>query len=108
MPTGLSHDEAMSIISQMNEKYCLMFSLLYVCGIRKPGLLKPRVKDIDFAAKSVFIYFYEPMPASSGWLRLSLYFFQDLVAVAIAHGQLLYGVNYVFCPSFSPDCALLL
>jgi integrase len=71
VPTGLSHDEAMSIISQMNEKYCLMFSLLYVCGIRKAELLKLRVKDIDFAAKSVFIYFYEPMPASSGWLLLS-------------------------------------
>lgn len=46
VPTVLSHDEAMSIVSQMNEKYCLMFSLLCGCGIRKAELLKLRIKDI--------------------------------------------------------------
>lgn len=56
VPTVLSHNEAMSIISQTNEKYCLMFSLLYGCGIRKAELLKLRIKDIDFAAKSVFVF----------------------------------------------------
>ncbi len=56
VPTVLSHDEAMKIISKMNEKYQLMFSLLYGCGLRKAELLRLRVKDIDFATKSVFVF----------------------------------------------------
>lgn len=56
VPTVLSHDEAMNIISQMSEKYRLMFSLLYGCGLRKSELLKLRIKDIDFASKSVFVF----------------------------------------------------
>ena len=56
VPTVLSHDEALKIISHMNEKYQVMFSLLYGCGLRKAELLKLRIKDIDFAAKSVFVF----------------------------------------------------
>lgn len=56
IPTVLSHDEALSIINHMNEKYQVMFSLLYGCGLRKTELLKLRVKDIDFTAKSVFVF----------------------------------------------------
>ncbi len=56
VPTVLNHDEAMNIISQMSEKYRLMFSLLYGCGLRKSELLKLRIKDIDLASKSVFVF----------------------------------------------------
>lgn len=56
VPTVLSHDEALNVIKHMSEKYQVMFSLLYGCGLRKAELLKLRVKDIDFAAKSVFVF----------------------------------------------------
>ena len=56
VPTVLSHEEALTIISHMSEKYQLAFSLLYGCGLRKAELLKLRIKDIDFAAKSVFVF----------------------------------------------------
>ena len=56
VPTVLSHEEAMNIISHMNEKYQLAFSLLSGCGLRKAELLKLRVKDIDFVANSVFVF----------------------------------------------------
>jgi len=56
VPTVLSHEEALNIIRQMTGKYKLAFSLLYGCGLRKAELLKLRVKDIDFAGKSVFVF----------------------------------------------------
>lgn len=56
VPTVLTHDEALSIINHMNGKYQVMFSMLYGCGLRKTELLKLRIKDIDFAAKSVFVF----------------------------------------------------
>lgn len=56
VPTVLSHEEALSIINLMTEKYQLMFSMLYGCGLRKAELLKLRIKDIDFQNKSVFIF----------------------------------------------------
>ncbi|GFD79569.1 integron integrase [Tenacibaculum sp. KUL118] len=56
IPTVLSHEETLSIISHMSEKYQLAFSLLYGCGLRKAELLKLRVKDIDFEGKSVFVF----------------------------------------------------
>ena len=56
VPTVLSHEEALTIINHMSEKYQLAFSLLYGCGLRKAELLKLRVKDIDFDGKSVFIF----------------------------------------------------
>lgn len=56
VPTVLSHEEAIQIISHMNERYQVIFSLLYGCGLRKAELLKLRVKDIDFSAKNVFVF----------------------------------------------------
>ncbi|GAB5391149.1 MAG: hypothetical protein Altm2KO_15860 [Alteromonas macleodii] len=56
IPTVLSHEEILSIISHISEKYQLAFSLVYGCGLRKAELLKLRVKDIDFDGKSVFIF----------------------------------------------------
>ena len=56
VPTVLSHKEALSIIGLMKPKYKLMFSLLYSSGLRKAELLKLRVKDIDFKAKTVFVF----------------------------------------------------
>jgi len=56
VPTVLTHEEAMKIIGHMNNKYRVMFALLYGAGLRKTELLKLRVKDVDFAAKSVFVF----------------------------------------------------
>lgn len=56
VPTVLSHQEVTHIINQMNNKYQLMFSLLYGCGLRKAEMLRLRVKDIDFESKSVFVF----------------------------------------------------
>lgn len=56
VPTVLSHKEARSIIGLMKPKYKLMFSLLYGSDLRKAELLKLRVKDIDFEAKTVFAF----------------------------------------------------
>jgi len=35
IPTVLSHDEAICIISKMKSPHKLMFSILYGCGLRK-------------------------------------------------------------------------
>ena len=56
VPAVLSHKEALCIIGLMPPKYSLMFSLLYGSGLRKAELLKLRVKDIDFEAKTVFVF----------------------------------------------------
>jgi integron integrase len=56
VPTVLSHKEALSIIGLMQPQYKLMFSLLYGSGLRKTELLKLRIKDIDFDAKTVFVF----------------------------------------------------
>lgn len=56
VPTVLTHKEAMKIIDNMNNKYRVMFALLYGAGLRKTELLKLRIKDVDFAAKSVFVF----------------------------------------------------
>jgi integron integrase len=56
VPTVLSHKEALLIIGLMKPKYKLMFSLLYGSGLRKAELLKLRVKDINFEAKTVFVF----------------------------------------------------
>lgn len=56
VPTVFTHKEAMKIIDNMNNKYRVMFALLYGAGLRKTELLKLRIKDVDFAAKSVFVF----------------------------------------------------
>ncbi|GAB2994708.1 integron integrase [Psychrosphaera aestuarii] len=56
VPTVLTNDEAMSLISVMRPPYSLMFSMLYGCGLRKAELLSLRVKDIDFGGNSVFVF----------------------------------------------------
>lgn len=56
VPTVMSAGEAKSVIDQMKSPYKLMFSLLYGSGLRKAELLKLRIKDIDFPAKSIFVY----------------------------------------------------
>lgn len=56
VPTVLSNEEAKLIISKMKFPYDLMFSLLYGSGMRKAELLKLRIKDIDFANNSIYIF----------------------------------------------------
>lgn len=54
VPTVLTHEEALAIINCMNDKYNLMFSMLYGSGLRKAELLRLRIKDVDFNARNVF------------------------------------------------------
>ncbi|NQY64862.1 MAG: integron integrase [Alteromonadaceae bacterium] len=56
IPTVLSHDEAMCIISKMKNPHKLMFSILYGCGLRKAELLTLRIKDIDFGSNNIFVF----------------------------------------------------
>ncbi|MGL1957054.1 MAG: integron integrase [Colwellia sp.] len=56
IPTVLSNNEAMMIISQLTSPYKLMFSLLYGCGLRKSELLRLRIKDIDFEGHSIYVF----------------------------------------------------
>jgi integrase len=49
LPTVLSHEEAMSVISKMGGVPKLVAQLLYGCGMRVSECLRLRVKDLDFA-----------------------------------------------------------
>ncbi|MDO6428779.1 integron integrase [Thalassotalea sp. 1_MG-2023] len=56
VPTVLSNDEAIKLIRLMPKTYQLMFSILYGSGLRKAELLRLRIKDIDFANQSIFVF----------------------------------------------------
>jgi len=49
IPTVFSHEEAMSVINQMDMPYKLMAQLMYGAGLRISEALRLRVKDVDFA-----------------------------------------------------------
>lgn len=48
IPTVFSHEEAISVINQLNDSYKLMAQLMYGAGLRVSEVLRLRVKDIDF------------------------------------------------------------
>ncbi|NMP17700.1 integron integrase [Thalassotalea sp. Y01] len=56
VPTVLSKEEATLIIDKMKSPYDLMFRLLFGSGMRKAELLRLRIKDIDFAAHSIYVF----------------------------------------------------
>ncbi|WP_448547978.1 integron integrase [Thalassotalea fusca] len=56
VPTVLTHEEATKIISQLDGKYWLIASLLYGCGLRINEALHLRVKDINLADCTLFIF----------------------------------------------------
>jgi integron integrase len=56
MPTVLTHEEATTIISHLNSTHGLIASLLYGCGLRINEALHLRVKDINIADNTLFIF----------------------------------------------------
>ena len=56
IPTVLTHEEAMSIIRNMYGKYNLIASLLYGCGLRINEALQLRIKDINLANSTLFVF----------------------------------------------------
>jgi integron integrase len=55
LPTVLSIDEVKQIFTHMNGTNLLIAQLLYGCGLRLMELCRLRVKDIDFAANTIFV-----------------------------------------------------
>lgn len=56
MPTVLTHDEAKSIISHLQGKHWLIASILYGCGLRINEALQLRIKDINLADNTLFVF----------------------------------------------------
>ncbi|MCF2949658.1 integron integrase [Paraglaciecola aquimarina] len=56
IPTVLTHEEAMQIIGNLKDKYWLIASLLYGCGLRINEALKLRVKDLNLADNTLFVF----------------------------------------------------
>jgi len=55
LPTVLSTDEVKQIFTHMNGTNLLIAELIYGCGLRLMELCRLRVKDIDFAANTIFV-----------------------------------------------------
>ncbi|MEM8561046.1 MAG: integron integrase [Pseudomonadota bacterium] len=56
LPTVLSPAEIKSILGHLDGKYWTITALLYGCGFRIKEALALRVKDVDFANKSIFVF----------------------------------------------------
>ncbi|GAB4195269.1 MAG: hypothetical protein Tsb002_27600 [Wenzhouxiangellaceae bacterium] len=55
LPTVLTHEEAMKLISELKPPYQLMASLMYGSGLRVVEATRLRVKDIDFNKKIITV-----------------------------------------------------
>lgn len=55
LPTVLAHDEVLRVIDRLNGVHKLMAQLLYGSGLRLMECVRLRVKDVDFAYKSVTV-----------------------------------------------------
>ncbi|MFH2047286.1 MAG: integron integrase [Pseudomonadota bacterium] len=55
LPAVLTQDEVRSLLEQLNEREALVVHLLYGTGMRLMELVRLRVKDIDFGAKSIIV-----------------------------------------------------
>jgi integron integrase len=55
LPVVLSHDEAMSVIGQLEGAYWLMASLMYGAGLRVTEAARLRVKDLDFSRQIITV-----------------------------------------------------
>lgn len=56
MPTVLDSQEVATIIALMKGKYKLVTALLYGSGLRINEALRLRIKDINFANKTIFVF----------------------------------------------------
>jgi len=56
MPTVLTHVEATNIISHLHSTHWLISSILYGCGLRINEALQLRVKDLNLADNTLFIF----------------------------------------------------
>ena len=56
MPTVLTHEEATTVIGHLNATHWLIASLLYGCGLRINEAQQFRVKDINLADSTLFIF----------------------------------------------------
>ena len=55
LPTVLTHSEALQIISQLAGTHKLMAQILYGSGLRLMECVRLRVKDVDFAYKTITV-----------------------------------------------------
>mgnify|MGYP000854472071 CR=1 FL=1 len=55
MPTVLSKDETIRVLSGMQGVHQLMAKLLYGCGLRLMECMRLRVKDIDFEQSQIIV-----------------------------------------------------
>lgn len=55
LPVVLTHEEVMQIIACLNPKHQMMVELLYGAGLRLNELLSLRIKDIDFALRTITV-----------------------------------------------------
>jgi len=56
IPTVLTKEEVLLIISNLSGIYQLLVSLMYGCGLRMQEVLNIRVKDVDFSYDKVYIF----------------------------------------------------
>ena len=56
MPAVLTHEEATTIISKLTSTHKLIASILYGCGLRINEALQLRIKDINLADCTLFIF----------------------------------------------------
>jgi integrase len=56
LPVVISHDEAVLVISLLNNKYHLMASILFGSGLRIGEVLKLRIRDINFKNNTIFVF----------------------------------------------------
>jgi integron integrase len=55
LPTVLTHEEAIAVLSQLSGTYQLVSQILYGSGLRLSEALRLRVKDIDFAQSQIVV-----------------------------------------------------
>lgn len=53
LPTVLTHEEAMRLLEQLNGQYRIMGQFMYGAGLRLMECLRLRVKDVDFAMRTI-------------------------------------------------------
>ncbi len=55
LPSVLTHEEAITVITQLSGIYQIVAKLLYGSGLRLSEALRLRVKDIDFAQTQIVV-----------------------------------------------------
>ena len=55
IPIVLSHDEALTIIENIDNNYKLMVNIMYGCGLRLMECCRLRVQDIDFSMHQIIV-----------------------------------------------------